>query len=100
MRYVLLSLTLVVLLGIQAMAGDGNVSKVTLEKMGLTTMQVVTDTKGMSVRGTGFAKAWSFSYALGGLPSFQTSPPLSMPVSTSSFGWGSFATGWASAYAK
>ncbi len=68
MRYVIFALALVALFAVPAMAYDGNVSKVTLEKMGLSAMKTMTDVEGASVRGRGFALAFGFSYATGGLP--------------------------------
>jgi len=104
MRYILLTLALVALFAVQAMANDGNVSNVTLEKMGLSAMKTMTDIEGALVRGKGYAMVWSSSYASGGLldVKVRTSPPYSKPVSVSTFslGSGGFAFGGAIAFAK
>ncbi|HEY4759430.1 MAG TPA: hypothetical protein VIH42_02500 [Thermoguttaceae bacterium] len=103
MRYVLLTLALVALFVGQAVANDGNVSKATLEKMGLSAMKTMTDADATSIRGSGFAIAWGHSTAAGGLTRsyVSTSPPA--PVAAGfkiSVGSGVFAGGGSIAFTK
>jgi hypothetical protein len=44
-----------------ALAGDGQVSKATLSRMGLSAMKVVSDQEGMQIRGTSIAVTFSVS---------------------------------------
>jgi hypothetical protein len=104
MRYVLLTLALIALFAVQALANDGNVSNATLEKMGLSAMKTMTDVEGTLIRGNGYSMVWSSSYASGGVRDTKvlTNPPSPNPVSvsTSSTGTSSFAWGYAFAFKK
>jgi hypothetical protein len=96
MRHVIAVLALVALFAVPAMAYDGNVSKAALEKMGLSGMKTMSDADGALIRGSGFAVAFGFSYATGGLPSgyLRTSPPYPIAAGVNlSVGSGSFAGG-------
>jgi hypothetical protein len=103
MKYIVFTLVLVMLFAVPAMAGNGNVSKGTLEKMGLSAMKTMTDVEGASIRGSGFALAFGFSNATGGFPSgyFRTSPPNPVAAGVNlSVGSGVFAGGGSIAFTK
>jgi hypothetical protein len=103
MRYVIAVLTLVALFAVPVMAYDGNVSKVALEKMGLSGMKTMSDADGALIRGSGFALVFGFSTATGGLPDgyLRTSPPYPVAAGVNlSVGSGSFAFGGSIAFAK
>ena len=63
-RALMLALGVVVVAGFagQSLAADGNLSNSMLSDMGLSGMQVMSDTQGQEVRGS-FAAAWGSSYA-------------------------------------
>ena len=63
MKYVLVTLAVVALFAGQALASDGNLSQDMLSKMGLSSMNVMSDTQGTAVRGMGFAQVWGASFA-------------------------------------
>lgn len=63
MKNVLLTLAVVALFAAPAMAADGNLSHDMLSKMGLSGIQVMSDTQGNAVRGLGFSVAFGASYA-------------------------------------
>jgi hypothetical protein len=60
MKYVLPILAVVALFAGQAMAADGNVSSNMLAKMGLSNMQVMSDSQGTAVRGQGYVGCVTF----------------------------------------
>ncbi len=100
MRYVLAVLALVALFAVPAMAYDGNVSKAALEKMGLSAMKTITDSEGALIRGSGFARAFGFSFASGGVPdAYGFSTPVKSGFSFSS-GSGGFTGGGSIAFTK
>src|ERR1700676_5352349 len=67
MKTLLSIASVLVLSAAPAMAGDGHLSQKSLAKMGLSGMQVMTDSQGMSVRGTSIAvvSGSSFSFIEG-----------------------------------
>jgi hypothetical protein len=59
-----------------AVAGDGQVSDRSLARMGLQGMTVLSDTQGMSIRGTSIAIAGSHAHVSGG----TTIPIVNHPI--------------------
>jgi hypothetical protein len=66
MKNVILALALVALFAAPVLAANGNVSSDMLSKMGLSSMQVMSDEQGTSVRGMGYVIAAGVSYAQAG----------------------------------
>jgi hypothetical protein len=66
----------IALMGAPAFAGDGQVSKRSLARMGLGGMKVTTDQEGLQVRGTSFAFAASFAF--GGTTVLSIGSPVSV----------------------
>jgi hypothetical protein len=63
MKYLLMTLAVVVIFAGQALATDGNLSNDMLAKMGLSGMSVMSDAQGAAVRGMGYAAVYGTSYA-------------------------------------
>ncbi len=63
MKYLLMTLAVVMMFAGPALAGDGNLSQSQLAKLGLSGMTVMSDTQGQAVRGMGFALAFGVGYA-------------------------------------
>jgi hypothetical protein len=61
-----------------AFAGDGQISNRSLARMGLPGMKALSDTEGMSIRGTSIAVATSHAFVSGG----TTIPIINHPVGT------------------
>jgi hypothetical protein len=102
MKIFLALVTVVVLSAAPVLAGDGQISKSSLSRMGLPGMTAMSDADGMAIRGTSFAIAGSFAFASGGV----TIPIINHPVgshfaisATIAIGSGTFAGGFAVATA-
>jgi hypothetical protein len=102
MKILLGLVTVVGLSTASAFAGDGQIAKSSLSRMGLPGMTVMSDADGMSIRGTSFAISGSFAFASGGV----TIPIINHPVgshfaitATIAIGNGTFAGGFSSASA-
>jgi hypothetical protein len=82
-----------------AFAGDGQISKSDLSRMGLAGMNAMTDTEGMSIRGTSFVIVGSFTFVTGKPPaiSVKTSGGATRTASTFIINGGLGAGGFASA---
>ncbi|HXY35224.1 MAG TPA: hypothetical protein VEI07_13420 [Planctomycetaceae bacterium] len=61
-----------------ALAGDGQVSKQSLSRMGLGGMKVVSEQEGLQVRGTSIAIATSSTTVTGGFTIISINSPISI----------------------
>jgi hypothetical protein len=94
---ILIALTSVVGLSVAPVfAGEGQISNRSLTRMGLPEMKTLSDTEGLSIRGTSFAIAGSYAFVSGG----TTIPIVNHPVGqhfaisvTIAIGGGAFAGG-------
>ncbi len=84
-----------------AFAGDGQISKTGLSRMGLAGMKAMSDVDGMSVRGTSFAIVGSFTFVTGKPPaiSVKSSGGSTVTVITIRVSGGLAAGGFANASA-
>jgi hypothetical protein len=64
-----------------ALAGDGQISRSNLSRMGLAGMNAMTDTEGMSIRGTSFVIVGSFTFVSGKAPAISVKSSGGAPVS-------------------
>ena len=76
MRRVVSLACILALMAAPAMAGDGQVSKRSLDRMGLGGMKVVSDRDGQQVRGLSIAVATSFAF--GGNTVLSINSPVSV----------------------
>ena len=64
MKYLLMTLAVVMIFAAPALAADGNVSSAALAKMGLSGLSVMSDDQGAAVRGMGFIAVGSVSVVI------------------------------------
>ena len=100
MKILLALVTVVILSAAPVLAGDGQISKSSLSRMGLPGMTAMSDADGMAIRGTSFAIAGSFSFASGVVmgPIIHVGSHHAA-AATFAIGSGSFAGGFATATA-
>jgi len=68
-----------------AFAGDGNIARRDLARMGLSGMKAMSDAQGMAIRGQAFAFVESFAIVPGRSPNFQINASNGSPISVTSF---------------
>jgi hypothetical protein len=100
---ILLALASVVGLSVApAFAGDGQISNRSLARMGLPGMKALSDTEGLSIRGTSIAIAGSHAFVSGGTTISIINHPVGQHFAISvtiAVGGGAFAAGGAFATA-